>query len=128
MTEHISGIVSKHQGNGGGLVAILQDIQARFGYLPAEALKLVAEKTQRPLVDIYGVATFYRSFSLKPRGKHLCSVCLGTACHVRGGPKIAEGLPASAGCAGGRDDSQPAVHPGSGELFGRLCAGPHRGR
>jgi len=52
-------------------------------------LKAVATQTGRPLVDVYGVATFYHSFSMKPRGKHLCSVCLGTACHVRGGPVIA---------------------------------------
>jgi len=88
--ELVSGIVEKHAGRRGGLIAILQDIQARYGYLPADALRAVAEKTNRPLVDIYGVATFYHSFGLKPRGKHMCSVCLGTACHVRGGPIIAE--------------------------------------
>jgi len=88
--EPVSGIVEKHAGRRGGLIAILQDIQARYGYLPADALRAVAEKTSRPLVDIYGVATFYHSFGLKPRGKHMCSVCLGTACHVRGGPIIAE--------------------------------------
>ncbi|MGA2773255.1 MAG: NAD(P)H-dependent oxidoreductase subunit E [Bryobacteraceae bacterium] len=90
ITEYVPDIVDKHNGHRGGIIAILQDIQARYGYLPADALKTVAEKTGRPLVDVYGVATFYRSFSLKPRGKHLCSVCLGTACHVRGGPVIAE--------------------------------------
>ncbi len=88
--EYVSGIVGKHDGKHGGLIAILQEIQARYGYLPAEALKTVAEKTGRPLVDVYGVATFYHAFSLKPRGKHVCSVCLGTACHVRGGRVIAE--------------------------------------
>lgn len=88
--ERPSGIVEKRPGSRGGLIAILQDIQARHGYLPADALKAVAEKTGRALVDVYGVATFYRSFSLKPRGKHVCSVCLGTACHVRGGPIVAE--------------------------------------
>jgi len=88
--EHVSGIIQKHKDSRGGLVAILQDIQARCGYLPSDALRRVAEETGRPLVDIYGVATFYRSFSLEPRGKHVCSVCLGTACHVRGGPVIAE--------------------------------------
>ncbi len=88
--EHVASIVEKHRGQRGGLIAILQEIQARYGYLPADALRAVAERTGRPLVDVYGVATFYRSFSLRPRGKHLCSVCLGTACHVRGGPVVAE--------------------------------------
>jgi len=87
--ESVSEIVDQHGGRG-GLIAILQDIQARYGYLPSEALQAVAEKTGRPLVDIYGVATFYRSFTLQPRGKHVCSVCLGTACHVRGGLAVAE--------------------------------------
>lgn len=89
-TQEISKILDKHGNNHGGLISILEDIQAKFSYLPEEALKVVAEKTGRSLVDIYGVATFYKSFSLKPRGKHLISVCLGTACHVRGGESIAE--------------------------------------
>ena len=99
--EHVSEIVGKHAGSRGGLIAILQDIQGRYGYLPAEALKAVATQTGRPLVDVYGVATFYHSFSLKARGKHLCSVCLGTACHVRGGPVIADEFAAGARRAAG---------------------------
>ncbi len=87
---HVLKIVDNHRGQRGGLIAILQEVQARYGYLPAEALRMVAARTGRPLVDLYGVATFYRSFSLKARGKHLCSVCLGTACHVRGGAIIAD--------------------------------------
>jgi NADH-quinone oxidoreductase subunit E len=88
--QHVSAVAEKHGSRGGGLMAVLQEIQSRYGYLPAEALKLVAEETGISLVDVYGVATFYRSFSLKPRGKHVCSVCVGTACHVRGGAVIAE--------------------------------------
>jgi len=72
------------------LIAILEEIQAKYGYLPEEELRAVADTTGRSLVDIYGAATFYKAFSLQPRGKHLVSVCLGTACHVRGGPAIAQ--------------------------------------
>jgi NADH-quinone oxidoreductase subunit E len=89
-TEEIQAIIDKHSGQRGELIAILEDIQSKYSYLPEAALKEVADQTGRSLVDIYGVATFYRWFSLKPRGKHLCSVCLGTACHVRGGPVIAD--------------------------------------
>jgi len=89
MKTAILGILDKHEGDRGGLISILEDIQAEYSYLPAEALRLVADTTGRSLVDIYGVATFYKSFSLKPRGEHLCSVCMGTACHVRGAPVIA---------------------------------------
>jgi len=87
--EYVSTIVDKHADELGGLIAIFQEIQARYGYIPPEALEMVARKTGRSLTDVYGVATFYHSFRLKPRGKHLCSVCQGTACHVRGGAKIA---------------------------------------
>jgi len=88
--ENIISIVDKHNGKEGSIIAILERIQSQYSYLPKEALEIVAERTGKPLIDIYGVATFYKSFSLKPRGKHLISVCLGTACHVRGGPAIAE--------------------------------------
>ncbi len=74
----------------GGIIAVLEDMQRKNGYLSREMLELVAERTGRSLVDIYGVATFYRSFSLLPRGKHLISVCTGTACHVRNAPAVAE--------------------------------------
>ncbi len=86
----IQDIVSKYSQNRGGLIGMLQEIQARYSFLPEEALSIVSEQSNRSLVDIYGVATFYKSFSLTPRGKHLCSVCVGTACHVRNAPVIAE--------------------------------------
>jgi NADH:ubiquinone oxidoreductase subunit E len=89
-SEDVSRIVEGHAGKPGGLIGILQEIQARYGYLPPDALGVVAEETGSSLTDVYGVATFFRAFRLKPRGKHLCSVCVGTACHVRGGAVIAE--------------------------------------
>ncbi|TKJ36939.1 hypothetical protein CEE37_14595 [candidate division LCP-89 bacterium B3_LCP] len=86
--EVVQNILEKHNEGQDGLISILEDIQNHFGYLPQEALQIVADKSGQALVDIYGVATFYKSFSLKPRGKHLMSVCLGTACHVRNAPFI----------------------------------------
>ena len=83
-------ILDKYRDKRGALIAILEDIQSKYRYLPESALRMVAEKTNRSLVDVYGVATFYKLFSLKPRGKHLVSVCLGTACHVRGAPAVAD--------------------------------------
>lgn len=88
--ENVLPIIEKYKHSRGGLIAILEEIQSKYGYLPENALRVVADKTSRALVDIYGVATFYKAFRLKPRGKHLTSICLGTACHVRGGPDIAE--------------------------------------
>ena len=84
--------LEKHNEDRGGLIAILEEIQAEYSYLPEEALRIVSDRSRRSLVEVYGVATFYRSFSLKPRGKHLVCACLGTACHVRGAPRIVEEL------------------------------------
>ncbi len=86
--EKIQAFIDKHQSQKKSLIAILQDIQAEYNYLPEESLRLVAKVLDIPLTDVVGVATFYRAFSLTPRGKHICTVCQGTACHVRGGPRI----------------------------------------
>ena len=86
--EKVVAIVSKYGGNRDSLVSILQDIQFEYRYLPEEALRAVARQLDLPLIQVYGVATFFRAFSLKPRGEHMVSVCLGTACHVRGAPRV----------------------------------------
>ncbi len=88
--DKIQTIIDKHKRQRKNLIAILLDIQKVHNYLPEKALCLVAEALDMSLCDVIGVATFYRAFSLTPRGKHTCLVCLGTACHVRGGPKILE--------------------------------------
>jgi NADH:ubiquinone oxidoreductase subunit E len=88
----ISAIIKKHKSLKKNLIAILLDIQDAFHYLPQESLKQVADALGISLIDVIGVATFYRAFSLTPRGEHTCLVCLGTACHVRGGPKILDEL------------------------------------
>ena len=78
--------------NDSGLIPILEDVQNKFGYIPEDAVQIISKRINRPISEIYGVATFYKSFSLTPRGKHLITVCVGTACHVRGGSKIVEAL------------------------------------
>ena len=72
------------------LLSLLRDVQEKYGYLPEERLREIAARLGRPLIDIYGVATFYKSFSLTPRGRHHIKVCLGTACHVRGSNRTLE--------------------------------------
>jgi len=88
--DMVAAMIDRYRDQRGGLISILEGIQAKYGYLPENALRIVAERTGRSLVDIFGVATFYRTFSLVPRGRHLCSVCTGTACHVRNSPAVAE--------------------------------------
>jgi len=87
-TQKVKFFTEKYGKQKKALISILQDIQAEYNYLPQEALRLVSETLDIPLIDIIGVATFYRSFSLEPRGEHQVTVCIGTACHVRGGAKI----------------------------------------
>lgn len=89
-TERIKTLITKYDNQKHALISILQDIQAEYQYLPKEALEITSQALKIPLIDIIGVATFYRSFSLKPKGKHQVTVCMGTACHVRGAPKILE--------------------------------------
>jgi NADH-quinone oxidoreductase subunit E len=94
-------MVQKHGGDDSALIAVLQDIQRQEGYLDREMLILLSEKLKVPLSRIYALATFYRSFSLTPTGRHRVSVCLGTACHVRGGQAVLDQLGRELGVAAG---------------------------
>ena len=92
MRDKVSAIIKKYNSDKSQLVSILQDIQAEYNYLPRPALDKLSEELDIPLSHIYSMATFFRAFSLKERGKHIVNVCLGTACHVRGGELILESL------------------------------------
>ncbi len=70
------------------LIQVLHSIQNEYNYLPQEVLEYISKALHIPLSKIYSIATFYAAFSLVPRGKHLCTVCMGTACHVRGAPEV----------------------------------------
>ena len=88
----IDRLLKKHHREQSAIIAILQDLQGEENYLPEEDLGYISEKLSIPLPKIYRIATFYNAFSLKPRGKHLINVCMGTACHVRGGEKVLDRL------------------------------------
>ncbi len=116
--------VDKAVGEEEGLIARMERIQATYGYLPQEKLEKLAEETGRSLVDIYGVATFYKAFSLKPRGKHLVSVCLGTACHVQGGPRIAEAFQKELGIQSGETTTDREFSLETVNCLGACALGP----
>jgi len=86
--SQIDTIIEQNGGKGSAILSILQDLQAKEKYLPKEALEYIGEKLHIPVNKIYRIATFYRAFSLSPRGKHEVCVCMGTACHVRGAQRI----------------------------------------
>jgi NADH-quinone oxidoreductase subunit E len=90
MNKKVKEILDNYQCDRSQLISILQDIQAEYRYLPRAALVQVAEAMTIPMTQVYSVATFFRSFSLTPRGKHTINVCTGTACHVRGAMRILE--------------------------------------
>ena len=83
-------IEEQFNSNKENLIMILQEVQRRYNYLPQASLIYLSEKIGIPLSTIYGVGTFYSTFSLEPRGRHIISVCLGTACHVRGAERVRE--------------------------------------
>ena len=89
-TKKLNIILDKYQRESSSILAILQDIQDEENYLPKETVKQVAQELGVPLARIYALSTFFSSFSLEPRGKHICTVCMGTACHVRGAPRLVE--------------------------------------
>jgi len=94
-------IIERYKDERGVLIAILQDLQEEYHYLPRETLEQVAARLGIPLSQVLRVATFYKAFSLKPRGKYLINVCLGTACHVRGGIHNLEKLQSDLGIQAG---------------------------
>ena len=88
--KKVDEIIDKYNAEKSSLIGIFQDIQAEFRYLPQEAISRVVERLTIPLTQAYMVATFYKSFSLVPRGEHEIHVCLGTTCHLRGGQRLVE--------------------------------------
>jgi NADH-quinone oxidoreductase subunit E len=99
--EKVKSILDSHQRDRSMLVAILQDIQAEYNYLPKETLMQVSQGLDIPLTQVYSVASFFKAFSLKPRGRHLINVCLGTACHVRGAVRVLEEIERELGIKAG---------------------------
>lgn len=90
--EAVNRVLEKYNYDKSSLIGILQDLQRELRWLPEEALRMVSWRLDVPLTQLYAIGSFYKAFSLKPRGRHLLNVCLGTACHVRGGVAIEQAL------------------------------------
>ena len=106
------------------LISILQDIQSEYQYLPEEAIKLVSQKMELPLIQVFGVASFFKAFSLQPRGKHTIQVCLGTACHVRGANSVLEELERRLGIKSGQTTEDRKFTLESVNCLGACALGP----
>ena len=94
-------VIAKYKGQKGALMPIMQEAQEIYGYLPYQVQKIISDETGIPIEKIYGVATFYAQFSMSPKGKYIVSVCLGTACYVKGAGKILEEVEKSLGIGDG---------------------------
>ena len=92
LKDKIRQVLEKYQRDKSALIDILHDTQSEIGYLPRKALEEIGSGLGIPLSRVYSVATFFKAFSLTPRGRHLINVCMGTACHVRGSDKVLEQL------------------------------------
>ncbi len=104
-TASIDRIIDKHGGSPDSLIQVLLDIQSEYNWLPAAALHRVGERLHVPMSRIQHIATFYKAFSLVPKGRHQVHVCLGTACHVRGAGRILDTVQDLTG-----------IHPGETDL------------
>lgn len=92
LVRDVRAILAEQEDGGSSLLAVLEEIQSRYRYLPRDMLILVSERLGIPLSQVYSVATFYNAFSLKPKGRHVFHVCTGTACHVRGAMQVLDRL------------------------------------
>jgi NADH-quinone oxidoreductase subunit E len=91
-SQRLESILSRYECDPWDLIPVLQDIQDAYSYLPKDELHEVAQRLDVPLTRIFSVATFFKMFSLVPKGRHQVKVCLGTTCHLRGGPRLVESL------------------------------------
>ncbi len=122
--DPVEDIIRSYGGSTDSLISILQDVQSEYNYLPEYALRHVANGLGLPLIQVYGVATFFKAFSLKPRGKHQCSVCLGTACHVRGAPRVLEAMERRLGISAGETTEDMQFTLESVNCLGACALGP----
>jgi NADH-quinone oxidoreductase subunit E len=120
----IEGILDRHERAPSAIIAILQDVQEEVNYLPEGALRYVAERLDIPVAKVYNLATFYRAFSLEPRGRHQVYVCTGTACHVRGAVKIRDALEREMGIRAGETDEQLEFTLETVNCLGACALGP----
>ena len=122
--KSVAEIVDKFGRDKGQLVSILQDIQAEYRYLPKDALVEVSQILDLPLSQVYSVATFFKAFSLEPRGKHQINVCIGTACHVRGAMRIVDSLKREIGVEPGQTTTDGKFSFEEVRCFGSCALAP----
>jgi NADH-quinone oxidoreductase subunit E len=124
LKDKVRKVLAVYQGDKSALIDILHDTQAEIGYLPEDALKEISAGLGVPLSRVYSVATFFKAFSLTPRGRHLINVCLGTACHVRGADKVVEQIEKELGIKTGENTADLRFTLETVNCVGACALGP----
>lgn len=122
--QEIDQIINQEAYGEGSLIAALEEIQKRYSFLPPEAILLASDRFGIPLSQTYAVATFYNTFSLKPKGKHCLSVCMGTACHVRGSFQVLDRLESKLGMKAGETSRDHLFTLETVNCLGACALGP----
>jgi NADH-quinone oxidoreductase subunit E len=122
--ERIDQIIDKHHGDPSYLIQVLLDIQSENHWLPKEVLERVADKLQVPSTRVQHIATFYKAFSLVPKGRHEIHICMGTACHVRGAPRILDAVQEVTGIKPGETDLELKFSLQTVNCLGCCALGP----
>ena len=123
-SERVEQIINNYNAESSALIEILLDIQNEYHWLPREALELVSDKLQVPMSRIQHTATFYKAFSLVPKGRHEINVCMGTACHVRGAPRVLEVIENITGIQPGETDTDLKFSLDTVNCLGCCALGP----
>ena len=122
--SRIDTILSGREGRPEQLIEVLQDMQAEYQYLPEEGLQLVSERLGVKPIEVYRVASFYKTFSLTPRGRHLLTACMGTACHVRGASRFLDTVAGELKISPGETTSDGALTLEEVNCLGCCALGP----
>ena len=123
-TATIDRIIGKHQGEASSLVQVLLEIQSEYSWLPKKALERVGEKLKVPFSRIQHIATFYKAFSLVPKGRHQVHICMGTACHVRGATRVLDKVQDLTGIKPGETDTELKFSLDTVNCLGCCALGP----
>jgi NADH:ubiquinone oxidoreductase subunit E len=122
--KKVDEIIKRFKGKPGGLIPVLEEVQGILGFLPVPIQEIIAEGLGIPRAQVFGVVTFYSFFTMVPRGKHTCRVCLGTACYVRGGRAISEMLKRTLGINEGETTADRLFSLESVRCLGACGLGP----
>ncbi len=124
VNDKLKEIIDAREGEPRFLIEVLQDVQETQSYISEDAMHAVSERLGVPLIEVYRVASFYKAFSLKPRGKHIVTVCMGTACHVRGSHRMIDEVAGQLGIEAGETTDDEMFTVESVNCLGACALGP----